>query len=235
MNASLQLVRQNLRRYLPVSALALLGGVLAAITQQLVLDHTFLGTLLSMGAQGGATGLAASLAAGAAETIPLMVMALVVGVHITHRLDEARDTKVVRHALKGRALLPTIVLLAVLLLTGPFLFFLLPAWVVAPSVGTAENAPVRAALRRAWNLSRRHRIRTFVLTAFAFSVSLLAAPLVGIVMLLITAKSFVIMNVVAGAINAITLPWLSVVMYLMYTDLAARDAVTEDGATGRIS
>jgi hypothetical protein len=212
-----------------VSALALLGGVLAAVMQRFTLYHTFLGTIHEMSGDQAAPSAITALVSGAAEIIPLMVIAMVVGVHITHRLDAPRGDKVIRTALKGRGLLPMI-LLTLSMFTGLFALFLVPALVVAPSVGTAEGSGVWASVRRSARLSRHHRVRTFVLTAFAFSVSLLAAPLVGIVVLLVTGKSFWIMNVIAGAVNAITLPWLAVVLYLMYTDLDARETGATDSA-----
>ncbi|MEI8238786.1 MAG: hypothetical protein WCI22_05150 [Actinomycetota bacterium] len=221
MAASLVLVRQHQRRFLPVSLLALAGGLLAAALQPITLNNTLLGTVLHMGARSGSTGMVTALVAGAAETIPMMVIAMVTGVHITHHLDADVGHKVVRTALKGRALLPMIVLTA-LMFTGIFAFVLVPAFVLAPAIGTAEGLPLGAALRRSAHISRHHRVRTFVLTTFAFTVSLLAAPLIGIVVLLLTGQAFWVMNVIAGIVNAITLPWLSVVLYLMYTDLLAR-------------
>jgi hypothetical protein len=227
MRASLAIVRQHLRRYLPVSALALLGGVLAAVMQHFTLYHTFLGTIHEMSGDQAAPSAMTALVSGAAEIIPLMVIAMVVGVHITHHLDAPRGDKVIRAALKGRGLLPMIVL-TVCMFTGIFAFVLVPAFVLAPSVGTAEGSRLWATLRHSARLSKGHRLRTFVLTVFAFSVSLLAAPLVGIVVLLLTGKSFWIMNIIAGTVNAITLPWLAVVLYLMYTDLVARRAGDND-------
>jgi hypothetical protein len=229
MAASLVIVRRHLRRYLPVSMLALIGGLLAALLQSLTLTHTFLGTMHQMGGDQAAPSAFSALAAGAAELIPMMVIAMVVGVHITHRLDEPRGDKVVRTALKGRGLLPMI-LLTLSMFTGLFAVFLVPALALAPSVATAEGSRSWASVRRSARLGRHHRVRTFVLTAFAFSVSLLAAPLIGIVVLLVTSQSFWIMNVIAGAVNAITLPWLAVVLYLMYTDLDAREAGATDSA-----
>ncbi len=220
LSASFHIVGRNARRFVPVAVLATIGGIIGAIIQPALLDHTFLGDFVGSSDRNGATGVASALAAGAIETIPVMILALVVGVGIAHELDGAPQDHAVRRAISGRGLLPMVVVFLALILTGPFALLLVPALVMAPPAGTAEGTGLTASLRRSWALTRGHRLRTMALTAVAFAGALLLAPLIGIVTLLVIGKAFTVVNVIAGVVNAITLPWLATVLYVMYADLA---------------
>ena len=100
--------------------------------------------------------------------------------------------------------------------------WLLPMIVVAPAIAVAEGTTLRASLRRSQQLTRGRRLRTWVLVGIAFGFVLLTSPLIGLVVLLLTAKAFWVMNIVVGVVNAVTLPWLAAVLYLLYADLRLR-------------
>jgi hypothetical protein len=110
---------------------------------------------------------------------------------------------------------------------GPFALLLVPAFAAAPPVALAEDLRAVAALRRSWALGRQRRLRTLVLTFALLGASLLLAPLLGVVLLLVIGKAFFLVNVIAGVVNGFTIPWLAAALYLQYTDLAAADAASE--------
>jgi hypothetical protein len=220
--ASFRLVTRSPRRFLPVALLATVGGIVGAMLQPAILKNTFLGDLVGSGDRQGFSGLVMALAAGAIETIPVMVIALVVGVSIVHDLDRPRAGATVRRALRGRGLLPMVVVFLVLLFAGPLGWWLLPAFAAAPGIGTAEGLPLKATLRRSMQLTHGRRLRILVLVSACFTGALLTAPLIGLVVLLLTEKSFSLMNVVVGLVNAVTLPWLAATLYLLYADLQVR-------------
>ena len=114
------------------------------------------------------------------------------------------------------------VVFLVLLFTGPFGWWLLPAFAAAPGVGTTEGAKLRVALKESTRLTSGRRLRILVVVSAAFTGLLLTAPLVGLTVLLLSEKSFPLMNVVVGLVNAVTLPWLAALLYMLYADLRVR-------------
>lgn len=220
--ASFRLVTRNPRRFLPVAVLATVGGIVGAMLQPAILKNTFLGDLVGPGDRQGFSGLVMALAAGAIETIPVMVVALVVGMAIVRDLDDPRTGATIRRALRGRGVLPMVVVFAVLLFAGPLGWWLLPAFAASPGIGTVEGPRLRDALRSSMRLTRGRRLRILVLMSACFGGALLTAPLIGIVVLLLTAKAFWVMNIVVGLVNAVTLPWLAATLSLLYADLRVR-------------
>jgi hypothetical protein len=229
LTASFRLVVSNPRRFVPVAVLAVVGGIVGATVQPFIMRHTFLGSVVGTGDRQGFSGLVVALAAGAIETIPVMIAALVVGMSITHDIERPRATGAIRVAWHRRGLLPMIVVFIVLLFSGPLGWWLLPAFAVAPGLGTAEKLTLRAALRNSMRLTHSRRLRILVLVAACFTGALLTAPLIGLLVLLITEKSFAVMNVIVGIVHAATLPWLAATLYMLYADLSLRADQPEAG------
>jgi hypothetical protein len=222
--AAVAVVRRDWRRLLPVSAIALAGGVLAAILQPLIIDHTFLGNFLGDGQLHGPVGLLIALSAGIIETLVFILIALVVGVHIAHRLDEPRHPSEARGALRSGGLAPMAALFAAFAFTGVFGLVLVPMFAAAPAAAVAEGLRPRAALRRSRQLGKGQRWRVFCITFLVLTSTVLLAPLLGVLALLITGKVFWVANVIAGLVYAVTIPWLAVASYLLWADLAARSS-----------
>ncbi len=220
--ASFRLVVANPRRFVPVAVLALVGGIIGAIVQPAIMRNTFLGDVIGTGDRQGFSGLVVALAAGAIETIPVMVVALAVGMSITHDAELPRQGASVRRSLRGHGLLPMGIVFLVLLFAGPLGWWLLPAFAAAPGIGTAENLKLRGALKESMRITRGRRVRILVLVSAAFAGLLLSAPLIGLTVLLLSEKSFPLMNVIVGLVNAVTLPWLAAILYMLYTDLRVR-------------
>ena len=220
--SALRLVSTNKRRFLPVSLLAIVGGVLGALLQIAVVRYTFIGDFAGLTDRQGFAAVTAALAAGAMETIPVMILTLVVGVAVAHGTESAPTPGSLGRAVRGRGVLPMIVVFATLLFTGPLSLLLVPRWIAAPSVGVVEDARLMPSLARSNRLSRRNRLRILALIVVGFGGALLLGPLIGVIVLLVTSRGFAFVNVVAGLVNAVTLPWLAAVLALMYGDLRAR-------------
>lgn len=220
--ASFRLVVANPRHFLPVAVVTILGGIIGSVVQPIVMNYTFLGDVIGTEDRQGFSGLVVALAAGAIETIPVMVAALAVGMSITHTVEQPRQSRPIRRALVGRGLLPMLIVFVVMLFTGPLAWWLLPALAVAPGIGTAEGIGLRSALTESMRLTRGRRLRILVLISAAFGGLLLTAPLIGLGVLFMTEKSFPIMNAIVGLVHAVTLPWLAAVLYMLYADLRLR-------------
>jgi hypothetical protein len=221
------LLRANPRRYAGIATMIFVSGVVAALIQSWVLNHTIVGGVVSEIDRGAVTGTATALAAGAIETIPVLIIALVLSMAVTHRIAEPRPAHEWRTALTGKGVVPTIVGFLALVATGPLALVLTPGVVAAAPAATAEDLGVRESLRRSWALTRHHRTRTLVVTLFALVVALLIGPLLGVVIMLVVGKAFTLVNVIAGLVHAFTVPWLGAVLYLQYADLRERAAATD--------
>ncbi len=228
-SAAAAVVRRNWRRLLPVSAIALAGGVVAAVLQPLIIEHTVLGDFLGDGQRNGPIGLLIALSAGVVETLVFILLALVVGVHITHRLDP-QSTPTERPPLRSGGLVPMATLFAAFAFTGVLGLWLVPMFAAAPAAAVAEGLRPRAALRRARELGKGQRVRVFCITFVVLTSTVLLAPLLGVLALLITGKVFWVANVIAGLVYAVTIPWLAVASYLLWADLTARRG--PDGVRG---
>lgn len=226
-SASITIVRRHWRRLLPVSAVALAGGMLAAVLQPLVIEHTFLGNLLGDGQLHGPVGLLIALAAGVIETLVFILIALVVGVHITHHLDEPRVAHEARGAWRSGGIAPMAALMAAFAFTGVFGLVLVPMFAAAPAAAVAEGLGPRAALRRSRSLGKGQRWRVFCITFLVLTSTVLLAPLLGVLALLLTGKVFWVANVIAGLVYAVTIPWLAVASYLLWADLSARASAAD--------
>ncbi|MFM2076677.1 MAG: hypothetical protein RJA49_567 [Actinomycetota bacterium] len=220
------IVLTNKRRYLPVALLVFIGGLVGAILQPWILRHTFLGGFVSSVDRGAVSGTVTALAAGAMETVPVLIAAVIIGLRITHRVDLPAAHEI-RTALTSKAVVPVLVLFAAMVFVGPFALLLVPAFAAAPAAALAEDLRPVAALRRSWALGSERKLRTLVVTFAMLGASLLLAPLFGVVLLLVIGNAFFMVNVVAGAVNAFTIPWLAAALYLQYADLAVADAASE--------
>jgi membrane-anchored glycerophosphoryl diester phosphodiesterase (GDPDase) len=137
----------------------------------------------------------------------------------------------VRRALVSKVALPVLVVFVALVVTGPLALVLVPALIAAPAAAVAEQLRTMPALRRSWQLTRTRRVRSFV---FAFTVligSLMLAPLVGVLVMLVIGGSFTFVNLIAAVVNAFTMPWLGAAIYLHFTDLAMATAAEDDGVS----
>lgn len=223
LTAAARLVLRRPRRYLPVSLIAIGGGVLAALLQPAMLEHTFVGDLAYDGERTPAVGLLVAVAAGAAVTAVTVFVGVLVGLTITDEIEGPPRPKALWRALTGRGVLPLAAQAAGSLLTGPLSILLTPLLSAAAPAAVAERLTLRAALLRSAQLTHGRRVRTWFVTAAASTAALLAAPLVGVVALFVTARSFAIVSVFGGLVNAAVLPWFAAVLYLSYADLRAAD------------
>jgi hypothetical protein len=221
------LLRAHPRRYAGVASMIFVSGLVGALVQAWFINHTVIGGVVSDVDRGPLSGTATALAAGAIETVPVLLAALVLAVAITHHIESPPPAQEWRRALFGRATVPTIVGFLALVLTGPFALLLVPGIAAASSAAVAEDLSWTASLRRSWQLTRHHRTRTLIITMFTLTVALLIGPLLGVLIMLVFGKAFTLVNIIAGVVHAFTVPWLGAVLYLQYADLRERTSVSD--------
>ncbi len=148
-------------------------------------------------------------------------------------IDEGRPIRAVaayRLALRRiRPLLRTIALFVVAWVALTATTFLIPValWLavrwclLAPIVELEERGGI-AALRRSSGLVHGRWIRVGSLVGVSAGVALIAGPLLGVALIFLTDMPFALLNLVAGVVYALALPFVALVTSYVYFDARAR-------------
>jgi hypothetical protein len=214
------------RRFMPVAALIVISGLVAAVVRELLLripafDDT---DLLFSGDPIGRAMLA--LVTGSLVTVPVGIAAVAIGAAIASDLDRVSEPQRLVDLLRHRGLGPVIALIVLMLiLAGPVTFllgaYLVARWGAAPALAL-EGDGIRGSLRDSTLLTKGHRWRTGGLVLGASTFASLIGPLLGALVLIATGASFGLVNVLAACVTAVMLPWLSIVLVMLHRDLADR-------------
>jgi hypothetical protein len=120
-----------------------------------------------------------------------------------------------------------IAVLAVSLLASTF--FLLPVaiwlagrWALLVPAAELEAGSALGALRRSGRLVRGRWLKVASLIVAGGAVVLVAGPLLGVVLILATAAPFWLVNVVAGIVYALTMPFVALTTAYVYFDARIR-------------
>jgi hypothetical protein len=118
------------------------------------------------------------------------------------------------------------VLVWVILTTTTFLIpvavWLAVRWsLVAPVVALESLRPV-AALRGSAQLVRGHWLKTGSLVGLSAALALAAGPLLGAILIFLTDTPLAVLNLVAGVVYAICMPFVALVASYVYFDARAR-------------
>jgi hypothetical protein len=137
-----------------------------------------------------------------------------------YRLSLARA----RHLFKA---LLVVVLVVSLLATSVFLLpiaiWLAGRWALVVPVVELEDGGAIASLRRSRHLTRRRWLKVTSLVVAGGALVLLLGPVIGAVLLLVTSAPFWLVNIVAGAIYAVTMPLVALTTAYLYFDCRVRD------------
>jgi hypothetical protein len=126
--------------------------------------------------------------------------------------------------------------LAVLLFTGSLVLIPIAVWLavrwalIAPVIELEGLSPFEA-LRRSGRLVRQKWLKVGSLTILGAAIALVAGPLLGALLILVTNAPLPIVDVVAGIVYAVTLPFVALTTAYVYFDTRVRDEL--GGAGGR--
>jgi hypothetical protein len=115
-----------------------------------------------------------------------------------------------------------IALLELTLLGIPIGIWLAVSWSLLAQVVQLEGEHSPRALRRSMALTRHHWWRLAIFTLVVTGGGLLLGPVVGGLLLLGTTATFNVINVVAGLVYVVTLPYVAIATTYMYYDLRTR-------------
>ncbi len=95
-------------------------------------------------------------------------------------------------------------------------------WCLAAPVVVLEGRRPLAALRRSGELVQRRWIRVASLVGVSGALALLAGPLLGAILIFVTEMPLATLNIVAGIVYALSMPFVALVTAYVYFDARAR-------------
>jgi hypothetical protein len=206
--------------------------LLIALLQALVLHGT---GALGVQTTGQSTSVVAFVVLAVSTALTLLGLGLVQGVTALAlvELDGGRDVGPLRAyrlalarvgPLFAALLVATLVvsLLASSAFLIPIAVWLAGCWALVPPAIELEEVSALGALRRSFGLVRGHWLKVSFLIVLGGAAVLLAGPVVGVLLILATNAPFWLVNVVAGVIYAVTMPFLALTTAYAYFDCRVR-------------
>ena len=105
----------------------------------------------------------------------------------------------------------------------PIAIWLIVRWSLLAPVVELEDRGALEALRRSAGLVRRRWLRVATLVGLGSLIALLAGPLVGALLIFVSNSSLALLNLVAGIVYAIALPFVALVTCYVYFDARVRE------------
>jgi hypothetical protein len=223
--------------FLGIGLLAIPISVVVALLQSLLLSATSI-VGISPDAEGGGFRVAVALGIGTLFTLLTLGLVQAASARAIAELDAGRDVDVVRsYRLVRDSIRPllgalTIVVVVVGVLSVSIILLPIAVWLVvrwALVVPTVELEDCRAlgALRRSGELVRRQWLKVGTLVAAAALIAVAAGPLLGALLILFAGAPFGLVNVVAGLVYAVAMPFVGVATTYVYYDTFVRERLEE--------
>jgi hypothetical protein len=219
-------------------------GLLVSLLQALLL-HTSSVLVVEVGRGSGS--LAAFLALALGTTLTLLGLGLVLAATARALLEmdagrrvgpvQAYRLSLVRAPRLFGALLVAVVVVSLLassLYLLPIAVWLAGRWALVVPVVELEDVGALAALRRSRLLVRRHWLKVASLVVAGGGLVLLLGPFIGALLILASSAPFWLVNVIAGAIYAVTMPFVALTTAYLYFDCRVRDELHTDEVGDRL-
>jgi hypothetical protein len=139
-----------------------------------------------------------------------------------YRLAFSRFRPLVRTLLLG---VGAWVLLTATVWLSPVAIWLAVRWAFLAQVVELEGVSGLDALRRSGQLVRGHWFRVASLVGIGLVLALAIGPLVGALLIILTHAPFVLLNVVAGIVYALAMPFVAIVTTYVYFDARVRSVL----------
>jgi hypothetical protein len=218
--------------FLGIGLLFIPLGVVISIVQALTLGGF---GLLGVDASGQGAGALVLLVVAIGTTLTLLGMALVQAATVCAlvRIDEGESIgpiRAYRHALGllrpllgavGIAVAVWVALTATAILL-PVAIWLAVRWALLAQVVEVEGRSAGEALRRSAALVRGRWLRVASLVGVGSVVALVAGPVLGALLILLTDAPLSLLNVVAGVVYALALPFVALTTSYVYFDARTR-------------
>jgi hypothetical protein len=110
----------------------------------------------------------------------------------------------------------------------PIAVWLAGRWaLIAPAI-ELEDLSAAAALRRSGRLVRRRWLRVASLIVAGAALVVVAGPLIGVLLILVTDAPFWLVNVIAGVVYAVAMPFVALTTAYVYFDARTRGELEEE-------
>ena len=219
-------------------------GLLVSLLQALLLHTT---SVLPVEVGHGSSGVAAFIALALGTTLTLLGLGLVLAATARALLEIDAGRRVgpvhaYRLSLVGAprlfgALLVAVVVVSLLassLYLLPIAVWLAGRWALVVPVVEVEDAGALPALRRSRLLVRGHWLKVASLVVAGGGLVLLLGPLVGALLILASSAPFWLVNVIAGAIYAVAMPFVALTTAYVYFDCRVRDELHTEEVGDRL-
>ena len=110
----------------------------------------------------------------------------------------------------------------------PIAVWLAGRWALIVPAIELEGASALGALRRSGRLVRRRWLKVASLIVLGGALALVVGPLVGVLLILATDAPFWLVNVIAGLVYAVTMPFVAVTTAYVYFDARIRDELAAE-------
>jgi hypothetical protein len=214
--------------FVGIGVLAIPIALLMTLLQALVLGAS---RVAGIETEGESRGLLALIVVAIGTTLTLLVLGLVQAatVRALVELDAGRATGPLHaYRLAFDSVLPLLGALAIAVVVVTVLatsVFLLPValwlavrWALVVPAVELEELAARDALRRSARLVRRRWLKVASLALVGGALALAAGPLVGALLIVVTSAPFWVLNVVAGVVYALTMPFVALTTAYLYFD-----------------
>ncbi|HEX6713571.1 MAG TPA: hypothetical protein VF066_09295 [Thermoleophilaceae bacterium] len=110
----------------------------------------------------------------------------------------------------------------------PIAVWLAGRWALIAPAAELERVSALAALRRSGRLVRRRWLKVTTLIVVGGALVLVVGPLIGALLILATNAPFWLVNVIAGIVYAITMPFVALTTGYVYFDARVRSELTDE-------
>jgi len=113
----------------------------------------------------------------------------------------------------------------------PIAAWLAGRWALIAPVTALERTSALAALRRSGRLVRKRWLKVTTLIVVGGALVLVVGPLIGVLLILGTDAPFWLVNVIAGIVYAVTMPYVALTTAYVYFDARVRTGLTDERET----
>jgi hypothetical protein len=232
LSASARMYVQRIPLFVGIGLVVIPISLLITLLQALVLHAT---SVLGVQTGGESSGLLALLVLAIATALTLLGLGLVQAAcaRALVRIDEGRPVGPIAAyrlaadsaaPLFGALLVASIVvsLLASSIFLIPIAVWLAGRWaLIAPAIELEELSAI-GALRRSGRLVRRRWLKVASLIVAGGALVIVAGPLIGVLLILVTDAPFWLVNVIAGVVYAVAMPFVALTTAYVYFDARTR-------------
>jgi hypothetical protein len=233
LNASLKLYARHRHTFLTLGLIFIPVGVLTAALQWVLFHLTGLGSLVALDGRRGAVTVLFSVMIGDIGIVLATVLATAWVTVVLHemahhrRVTVAQAVRATRHRLRPLAAATVtqygVVLLLTLTVVGiPVAIWRYIRWSIFAQACMIEGRTGREALARSSALVHGTWWRTFAFTLLVDVLTVLSGLIVGILLLLLSARSLNFIDIASSLVFTLTVPLAAIALTLYYFDLEVR-------------